>query len=341
MEYPVQVIYLDVLLVPIGANFLFDWLLLWATAEVTKTRTTRLRLLAGALCGTAHYALYLLSAYGAVGLYGLLRFPLTVGVISLAMIGIAFFPTLSPPRLLRLAGTFYVILFVSAGAGLAVGNLLANGGRPSELIIQLAAIGSLLMVAELGWGVVQRRVWRGLYLVPIEITWEERSVNLTALVDTGNNLNDPLTRAPVIVVETDALRPLFPESLWSDVVELAQGDFARVSRLVAHSRWSSRLRLIPFTSLGEENGLLVGFKPDTVRILLPQITNVPRKAIIGLSRHTLDREGQYQALLHPSLLESAEGQGRPGLAVGDSASQAPAVSIQSSKGGNRVVDTTP
>ncbi|NLN28965.1 MAG: hypothetical protein GX161_12150 [Firmicutes bacterium] len=49
-----QVIYVDVLLAAICANFLFDWLRLWATAEITKTSTTPRRILGGTLCGSVH-----------------------------------------------------------------------------------------------------------------------------------------------------------------------------------------------------------------------------------------------------------------------------------------------
>lgn len=336
MEHPVQVVYLDVLLLPVAANFLFDWLLLWAAAEVTKTATTRRRLLAGALVGTVHYSLYLLSVYGAVGLYGLWRFPPFVGAVSLAMLATAFPPVRGLQRLVRIAGPFYVILFVSAGAGLAVGNLLANGGPPSPLVVNLTAAGTLLLVAELGWGALQRRLVRGAYLVPVEITVEGRAVRLTALLDTGNTLRDPLTGAPVLPVEAGALRPLFPEALWPDILALAEGDFSRIGALTPHGSWTARLRLIPFTSLGEQNGLLVGFKADAVRLLLPQAAATPGGAVIGLARHPVDAEGQYQALLPPLLLAAAEPAPEAPGTRGAHAS-----SIQSSKGGNRVVDTIP
>lgn len=300
-----SVIYLDVLLASVGANLLFDWLLLWATAEVTKIPTTRLRLIGGALCGSVHYALYLLATYGLIGAYGILRFPGTVGGVSLAMLAIAFGPQVSVRSLLRLAGTFYVILFVSSGAGLALGSLLAYGGTANPIVVQLGSVGALLLVAEIGWGVLQRRIWRGLFLVPIEIAFGGQRVQITALVDTGNSLTDPITRAPVIVVEFSVIRPLFPEAVRDDVDELIRGDFGRVSSLMTHSLWSSRLRLIPFSSLGSESGMLVGFAPDHIRLLLPSVTEVSRRTVVALAPQTLDPSGEYHALLHPELLDPA------------------------------------
>lgn len=340
MNGSMQVIYIDELIITFAANFLFDWLLLWATAEVTKTPTSRLRLVAGATLGSFHFALYILATYGVVGHYGLLRFPLTVGLVSLLMLAVTFRIKPSLRKLLRLVGTFYVILSVSAGAGMALGNLFSYGGMPHAFVSNLGAIGALLLVAELGWGVVQRRVWQGLLHVPLEVQCDGKTIEVMALVDTGNHLTDPISRAPVIVIELQPMLELFPEGLKQDVAELAYGDFERISSLIAHSEWSSRLRLIPFSSLGQENGLLLGFKPDRVRIKAPHSLDVPKRVIVGLARHMLDRNGQYQALIHPTLLESvATDKGAPTNSV--RTAEVRHAPIQSEKGGNHVVDTSP
>lgn len=302
MESTARILYFDLLAVTVVANFVFDWLLLWATAEVTRSQTTRLRLAVGAALGSFHFTLYLLAGYQVIAYYGLIRFPLTVALISLAMLALTFYP--APwRRILHLAGTFYGILFISAGAGLAAGNLVGSGGQPHVLVTNLVAIGTLLLVAELGWGVVQRRIWREVYLVPVEIACDGRVARVTALMDTGNQLTDPLTQAPVVVVEAGAVESLFPEGLRPDIASLTGGDFSRISALPAQGGWSSRFRVIPFTSLGQDHGLLVGFKPDVVKVLLPEPAAAPRGTIVGLSNNRLDPEGAYRALLHPSLFE--------------------------------------
>jgi len=300
-----QVIYIDVLLAAICANFLFDWLLLWATAEVTKTSTTPLRLLGGTLCGSVHYGLYMLATYGLIGGYGLLRFPVTVALVSAAMLTVTFAPQGTARSLLRLAGTFYVILFVASGAGFALGNMLAYGGKANPAVVQVGAVLALVVTAETGWGVVQRRIWRQRCLVPVEIVLGAERVRLKALVDTGNSLTDPLSRAPVVVVTIGAIRPLFPEAVRDDLDGLVRGDFDRVGGIMLHHVLASRVRLIPFTSLGAENGLLVGFTPDRFRILLPKTIEISRRIVVAVAPQVLDPAGEYQGLLHPGLLEGA------------------------------------
>ena len=67
-------LYVDVWLLRLGCNFIFEYLLLWATATITRTQTTPMRLLMGSFIGTLHYLLYLAASVGMIPFYGLLRF---------------------------------------------------------------------------------------------------------------------------------------------------------------------------------------------------------------------------------------------------------------------------
>lgn len=328
-----HVIYLDIFLIALLANFIFDWLLLWATAEVTRQKTTKFRLMAGAAVGTLHFGLYVLAAQQVIGYYGLLRFPLTLAVVSMLMLIVAF-PMVRWRAWLRLAGTFYVVFFISAGAGMAAGNILGGTNNPHLLISIFAAIGTLLIVAELGWGVIQRRLNRQLYHVPIEITCGSTTVQLIGLIDTGHSLTDPLTGASVIVAEGEALRPLFPVGLQPDLASLAAGDLAPVSSLTAESSWATRFRMIPFSSLGQRHGLLAGFKADRVRILLPEPMEVSSQTVIALADQQLDPSGSYRALLPPTLLEGAVEQ----VATSQLSKHPSTSSVEAEKGGTSVAD---
>lgn len=304
MESGARIVYVDLLLLSILANFIFDWLLLWATGEVTRRRVGRLRLFLGTLVGTTHFALYTLATHQVIGHYGLLRFPATVALVSLVMLLVTFWPV-SIRSLPRLAGTFYGILFLSAGAGLAAGNLWGPGNEPNMIVSLIVAAGALLLVAEVGWGVVQRRFSRQAYQVPVEIRLAGRVASLVGLIDTGNQLQDPLGGAPVLVAEVDALQPLFPPELHPDMALLARGDLSPVTSLAEHAEWSSRFRLIPFTSLGQDHGLMVGLKPDSVTLHLPEPSVYAGPVVVALSRQRLDPAGAYRALIPPALLPSS------------------------------------
>lgn len=106
---------------------------------------------------------------------------------------------------------------------------------------------------------------------------------MKALVDTGNNLKDPLNNQPVIIVEQDALKGLLPPEIERVVAEVENGELSALQRLETLEAWQTRIRLIPFNSIGRKNGLLVGFRPDAVKsaiippalILSPQLPSIP------------------------------------------------------------------
>lgn len=298
---PGYIIYIDALILRLFSNFLFEFILLWAAAEVTRSPTTRPRLALGALIGTLHYLLFMLSSYSLIPFYGLLRFFPTLVLISLLMIVVCFYPCTKGRKLFRVLAYFYGIGFISAGAGMAAAYLLGSAAEPQFTAGVLVSIAVILIAAELGWGVIQKRIYHHVYQLPIKIVFNERSVELTALIDTGNQLKEPLTKQPVIVVEQNALMPLFDEETAQLIADLSSGNLSAIDH--AEPDVAVRLRIIPFNAIGVKNGVLVGFRPDRI-----EITNSSEQCdtsgIIAVYQHTLDPDGEYQALLPPELLDS-------------------------------------
>lgn len=293
-----RVIYVDTLILTALLSFVMDYLLLWATASVTKTVRRSGRIALGAALGTTYFVLYYLSERGAIPYYGWLRFWPALVLISAGMLVAAFYPL--PWRgFLRLSGYFYLISVSSGGAGVAAWYAL-GWGVGWALLVSIAAI---LLIAELGWGVVQRTLWQRLYQIPLEVVLFGERIAVNALLDTGNQLRDPVKGSPVIVLEHRAIAELLPEHLNEVLVEMAAGDLSRVNRLLTSEQWSSRFRVIPFRSLGKENGMLVGFRPDRVQIILDGEPVSLDETVVAIYHKPLDPEGAYQALIHPALLD--------------------------------------
>lgn len=300
---PEYTLYVDVWFLRLGCNFVFEYLLLWATATITRTETKPSRLVLGSLVGTLHYLFYLLASLGLIPFYGLLRFLPVVTVVSLAMIFVTFYP-LTWKRLLSVAGHLYGIGFVAAGMGMAAAYLFGQPGSPQFTAGTITSSLAILLIAELGWGIVHEAIVNKVYRVPIEIWCSGIHVQTTALVDTGNHLKDPLNRQSVIIVDSRALTDLLPPELTSVVKQLGDGELEAIDDLPEIKGWQTRLRLIPFSSIGKNNGLLVGFRPDGVRI---GSNPLPRHALptIAVHPYRLDPDGEYMALVPPILVESS------------------------------------
>ena len=65
----------------------------------------------------------------------------------------------------------------------------------------------------------------------------------------------------------------------------------------------SKLRVIPFTSLGMPNGMLLGIKADNVTIYSEDEKILEENVIIGLYDKKLSKTGKYTSLIGISLIE--------------------------------------
>jgi stage II sporulation protein GA (sporulation sigma-E factor processing peptidase) len=296
------VVYLDVQLLMLSASFLIDYLLLRATAALTHTSASWRRLCGGAAIGTLYHLAYLCSLLRLIPAYGWLHLLPVAVVVSFLMLLTAFAPV-PRRRFWSIVAHFYAIAFMAGGTGLAVARTF---GQPNTLrpVAGIAAGAvCILLVAELGWGVLQRRSWRQSLKVPLEITFGTATASITALLDTGNQLKCPLSGVPVIVVEHRMLAEIFPPSLLVAIERLGEGDLSTLSSQISSTPWSSRFRIIPYTSIGASNGLMIGFRPTAVSLWLSGQVYVAPTCIIALSPQTLDPNGAYHALIGLDLVE--------------------------------------
>ena len=274
------------------------FILLWATKMVALLNAKIGRLLTGALFLASYDILVDLVNHGLCAWANFFRMPLTAFAFSLATIIFVFRPrTLGAG--LKIGGYFYFLAFFSAGTGLAVQSLsgfIWAGPFASILVV--------LLVGELGWGIIQRWVWQKTLLMPLEITFGPAIIRTTALLDTGNSLRDPLTRVPVVIVDCS----LFAYSADADLQLLGQvvssGQLGQVSQLLGSSALATKIRLIPYRSLGTRNGLLIGVKPDSIKVEYGGEFLTITEAVVGIHERNLSDDGSYEALIHPELIQT-------------------------------------
>lgn len=258
-------VYWDVFLL---TNFVVDCSILYAVGRLAGASTAAWRLaLAGAL-GAAYGLGFLFLNPAVPGLYG----PPSRVISSLIILAVAYAPV--PLALfLRLAVWLYAASAFVAGMAFVLNPQLRWWGLAGALLLLGAA-------ALWGWRQARRVLVRDPLLLPVEVCLMGKNAILTGLLDTGNRLRDPLNLAPVIVVELNALSGILPRD----------------------DALATRFRIISFVSLGH-GGLLYGFRPDSVilhdgdrRVEVADVT-------VAVSAHPLAPGGEYQALIHPGLLQ--------------------------------------
>lgn len=299
-------IYLDIIILE---NIVVNYLILLVTAKFSKNKTGSFRLLLGAVTGAIYLALMLLLP--SMKVYTTI---LSKVLLSLAIVAITFsFKRIG--NFLKTLALFYAATFVFAGAGFAFlfingsGSIIKNGIAITGVSILntksshiLLAIAFTIIILRVVWDFVQGRFFKEKMLVQLLIAFDHKSIGLYALVDTGNSLHDPLTNTPVVVVEFAAIKELLPEDIRMIFEMDSENDLSAVTNTISCSGWFSRFRLIPFTSLGKENGMLIGFKSDYIEIGNENEKKGVSDVTVGIYNKALSRNEKYRALLNPELI---------------------------------------
>lgn len=131
----------------------------------------------------------------------------------------------------------------------------------------------------------------------IKVVIDKKETYIKAIIDTGNFLKEPITKVPVVVIQKDSLKDLIPELILENIEKIINGEEINLGQ------WISKVRIIPFTSLGKENGILLGIKADKILIENEDKTVFNDNVIVGIYNGTLSKVGKYQALIGLEMME--------------------------------------
>ena len=157
---------------------------------------------------------------------------------------------------------------------MALGGVAGGMERENIWGLALVSVGiSALFMLVFRGGIGSERY------VPVELCYADRQMKITALYDTGNTLTDPISGLPVLVVGADAaqkLTGLTREQLRKPVESVGS---------------IPGLRLIPYKTIGEGSGFLLGLRLKEVRI-----GSRWGSRVVAFAPECVGSEGTYQAL---------------------------------------------
>jgi len=251
-------VYLDLVIL---LNFLVDFFLLLGTNRLCGYPSALGRMiLAGAIGGV--YG-------GACLLPGLSRF---LGntfwrIVALSVVAVVAFGFSKE----TIRKTVVFVLLSMALGGIAVG--FGQGGFWSLI----AGAAGVCLLCTIGF----REKLGATSYVPMELHYKDVKLKLTAMQDTGNTLRDPITGDYVIIIGADAATKLtgLTKSQLEDPIS-AVGNAC-----------ISGLRLIPYKSVGQSQGMLLALRVPNVRI-----GSWKGSRLVAFSPGELGSKGTYQAL---------------------------------------------
>ncbi len=239
-----MVVYADVL---IFLNTIVNFILLSITGLLYSQKIHIMRLAAAALVGGL-FSLYILIPQDAAIIEMLVR-----GVCGAILVIIAF-GVRNIKQTLKLWAIMFAVSFIFAGFMMAVWSvfkpewLLINNGTVyfdiSPLMLIILSISAYSIVAVIM--LIFRRKQSKETMCEITISCDEKTVTVTALLDTGHNLRDNVFGSPVIIIDTQTGNKLF-------------GHITVNMPVYACGKTDKRFRVIPYSTIGS-GGLMPAFR---------------------------------------------------------------------------------
>ena len=275
-------IYLDIVFLE---NALMNYIILYATGFVQKRKMKNFKLIISSVLG----ALYAIISYlKIIPIYSTLFMKILLSVI---MIYVAF-NNENAKQLLKNLLLFYLASFVIGGCALAMLYMISpkrvsfqNGVLVGTYPMKITLIAGLVgfFIIQYSFSLNKRQMKIKDLLCELEIVVNNKKLKMKGYIDSGNTLKDPISKKSVIIVEKDVMQEIV------DVNKLIGGDE------------NLKIRLIPFKSIGKQNGMLIGIRPEYVKIKYNENQIITKKVIIGIYDKKISKN--YSALIGLEILE--------------------------------------
>ena len=288
-------IYIDVVFLE---NLVMNSIILIASGIILKKKLKWIRILLASSLG----AIYTIIGYMSVlEIYSNLVLKV---ILSILIIYIAFNPQ-TVKQLWKDVLIFYLTSFVFGGVAFALiyvvkpqdilmKNGLFLGTYPLKTVLLAAIVAFIIIIAA--FAIVKTKFSKKDMFCDVEVELNNKKIKTRAMIDTGNLLKEPITNTPVIVLEHTLLYECVPKEILDNLESILGGELVKIPEEI-RNEYISRLKLIPFASLGKQNGMLVGIKADSLKIIQDEQEKESKNVIVGIYNKSLTKRGEYRALI--------------------------------------------
>lgn len=292
-------VYIDIIFLE---NLFMNCIILFATAVILKTPIKIIRTIISSAIGSI-YAIIIYVSNLQIYSNFFLKVALSVVIVYVAYKPAkikVFFKSLMIFYLtsFTFGGVTFALIYFVRPQDILFENGVLIGVSPIKIIITGGILGFIIIT--ISFKNIKGRLTRNDMICDITILQNNKKVVTKAMIDTGNLLTEPITKLPVIVVEKEKLIDIFPKNIMENTMNFINGENVEMGEYL------SRIRIIPFKSLGKENGLLIGVKVDGVVINYQNNDNFIKDVIVGIYEKKLSSNNSYSALIGLNILEKGE-----------------------------------
>ncbi len=295
-------IYIDIVLLE---NLCMNYIILFGTGYIIKLKIKHWRIAFSSLLG----AIYAIFTY--VGIFPLYANILAKIILSVCMIYIAFKPKNLKGMVKELV-VFYLVSFALGGCAFALLYIvkpqdifIKDGVYIGTYPIKIALLGGIVgfAITYIAFKVVKARMSRNELIYRMKVRIGKKETEIKVLLDTGNLLKDPISNNPVVLIEKSALHNILPHELLENTKAMFGGEFDNNGIEV---EYRTKLRIIPFTSVGKQNGMMLGIKADEVTIITDVDEIINKNVIVCIYEKQFSKKGRYFGIMGLDLLERRE-----------------------------------
>ena len=293
-------VYVDVIFLE---NIIINYIILYVTGIISKTCIKQLKILLGSIIGATYAIIYYILN---LKIYS--SFIIKI-ILSIIIIYVSFNPK-NLKTLFKQVILFYLISFVFAGATIGIIYMvnfqnitIQNGVLVGNYTIRTILIGIIIayFLVMIGEKIIKTKFSKKDMICDIEVNFENKKIKTKALIDTGNMLKEPITNTSVIVLEYTLFYDIIPKPILDNLENILGGDLSKIPKDL-QTEYISKFRVIPFSSLGKQNGMLLGVKGENLIVNINEEMKKIDKVIIGIYNKPLTKNGEYQGLLGLEIL---------------------------------------
>lgn len=141
----------------------------------------------------------------------------------------------------------------------------------------------------------QKSAGRAKYLYEIQLRRGEKTIQVTAFLDSGNHLYLPGSQRPVHILDYRQICALLTIEETAELDALLE--FKRVECP------SGIFTYVPYRAIGNKGGILPAMRLDEARITCGENVRSIKGILTAVSKEAVSSKGEYQMILHPQILE--------------------------------------
>lgn len=291
-------IYLDIVFLE---NFLLNFIIIFSTSLITKSKTTLFKMVITSAFGS----LFSISEYIYFGIKENEKFIFKF-VLSIVMINMTF--GFKKKKLLFNLVVFYLVSLSFGGLSFAT-LFFINSEKiiiKNDMFLEISLLESIVIASIICFVlilvlIVCLKIYekKKSELIEIEIINNGKTHKVMALYDTGNLLKEPITQKDVIIVEKSELYDICDNNFLDSIKDILNGKW------IGDENSNYKFCLIPFSSLGNENGILIGFKPDYIKVNIEEEI-FKNEVFVGIYDGKLTNNNLYTSLIGLNILNREE-----------------------------------